>query len=239
MPRLQRAGDNLGEAWHSRWGNGTDHVIAEHNQVNDESPTARCTRYATQTSATDDRFTTAAPGAVRWWVRRLRRSDALARVPASARRLAPRRCGTKAGRAGGRDGVPSTLALVCRWFRRGRWAGSPRRGAGIDDPGREPPRHWSSGPPAGIPAAGRADHLTAGSATHGAPEVVATVRPQAARDRPAPMVTALQDSGLSSAAWPRAAVHPGPERRGTRDRARSPYLSYERPVAALTPLCLA
>ncbi|NIB31342.1 hypothetical protein HBB16_05655 [Pseudonocardia sp. MCCB 268] len=58
-------GDNLRQAWHSVWGNRTDHVtIAEHSQVNDGSPTA-LHQYAADL-LTDDRFTTggAASGAV-------------------------------------------------------------------------------------------------------------------------------------------------------------------------------
>ncbi|SFN21565.1 hypothetical protein SAMN05216207_101098 [Pseudonocardia ammonioxydans] len=58
---VQRVGDNLSEAWHSAWGAGADHVtIAEHNQVNDEVANRALQQYATETSATDDRFTTAA-----------------------------------------------------------------------------------------------------------------------------------------------------------------------------------
>lgn len=56
---VQRVGDHAGEVWHSVWGNGTDHVtIAEHNQVNDEVANRALQQYATETAATDDRFTT-------------------------------------------------------------------------------------------------------------------------------------------------------------------------------------
>ncbi|MBP2364979.1 hypothetical protein [Pseudonocardia parietis] len=56
---IQRFGDHAGEVWHTAWGNGTDHVtIAEHNQANDEVANRALQQYATETAATDDRFTT-------------------------------------------------------------------------------------------------------------------------------------------------------------------------------------
>lgn len=58
---IQRAGDNISEAWQSLRGRGADHVtIAEHNQINDEVANRALQRYESETSAIDDRFTTEA-----------------------------------------------------------------------------------------------------------------------------------------------------------------------------------
>lgn len=61
---IQRAGDNISEAWQSLRGRGADHVtIAEHNQINDEVANRALQRYESETSAIDDRFTTEAAAA--------------------------------------------------------------------------------------------------------------------------------------------------------------------------------
>ncbi|ALE86349.1 WXG100 family type VII secretion target [Pseudonocardia sp. HH130629-09] len=61
---IQRAGDNISEAWQSLQGRGTDHVtIAEHNQINDEIANRALQQYESETSAIDDRFTTEAAAA--------------------------------------------------------------------------------------------------------------------------------------------------------------------------------
>ena len=61
---IQRAGDNMSEAWQSLRGRGADHVtIAEHNQINDEVANRALQQYESETSAIDDRFTTAAAAA--------------------------------------------------------------------------------------------------------------------------------------------------------------------------------
>jgi hypothetical protein len=61
---IQRAGDNISEAWQSLRGRGADHVtIAEHNQINDEVANRALQKYESETSAIDDRFTTEAAAA--------------------------------------------------------------------------------------------------------------------------------------------------------------------------------
>ncbi|GAA4995591.1 hypothetical protein WHI96_00195 [Pseudonocardia tropica] len=61
---VQRAGDNISEAWQSLRGRGADHVtIAEHNQINDEVANRALQQYESETSAIDDRFTTEAAAA--------------------------------------------------------------------------------------------------------------------------------------------------------------------------------
>jgi hypothetical protein len=61
---IQRAGDDISEAWQSLRGRGADHVtIAEHNQINDEVANRALQKYESETSAIDDRFTTEAAAA--------------------------------------------------------------------------------------------------------------------------------------------------------------------------------
>ncbi|MBC3194631.1 hypothetical protein H7X46_26635 [Pseudonocardia sp. C8] len=241
---LQRAGDNLGEAWHSVWGNGTDHVtIAEHNQANDEVANRALHQYATQTSATDDRFTTGvAPPPAPSGGAGHGGSAAPATAGASSGDGAASHPGVAAlpggGGLPGRTGVPSAPGGAGVPVVPGG-AGGPVAPGGAGGPtttGGTAPAPGVPGPPAGIPGGGPGGPSPDGRpGDPRGPGGAGDGPPAGGADRPAPMVTAPQDSGPSPAgSAPSGPYTPGPER-GPGAGAASPYPSYDRPVAAPIP----
>lgn len=57
---VEKAGDNISEAWQSLWGDGADHVtIGEMNQANNDAADRALRAHAVQTGMADDRFVTA------------------------------------------------------------------------------------------------------------------------------------------------------------------------------------